>query len=247
MPMAPTTRLSDGGSRILFATHTSRAIGGVHVDTSKTFPKIERRCLVTGEVRDIESLVRFVIGPDSVLMPDVEGKLPGRGFWVAAESVVLDQGVNKGHLKRALGRANAPDVVVPENLSELVSSLLARRCHWLFGLARRAGHVVLGFEKVRQLMASGRARLLVLASESGTNGDKLRRVAVNSDQPVGVIDFFDVFALAPVFGRVNWAYAAVRTSGFAERLLVDAERLVGFTTTKVGVQPTSTKVNKVAR
>ena len=247
MPVAPTTLLSDGGSKILFATQTSRAIGGAHVDTNETLSKIERRCLVTGEVRDIESLVRFVIGLDSVLMPDVEGKLPGRGFWVTAERVVLDQAVNKGHLKRALGRANALDVAVPENLSELVSSLLARRCHWLFGLARRAGHVVLGFEKVRELLAAGSARLLVLASESGTNGDKLRRVAVNSDQPVGVIDFFDVLALAPVFGRVNWAYAAVRTSGIAERLLVDAERLVGFTTTKVGVQPTPIKINKVAQ
>ena len=231
----------------MFATHTARAIGGAHVDTNETLSKIERRCLVTGEVRDIESLVRFVIGPDGVLVPDVEGKLPGRGFWVAAERVVLDRAVNKGHLARALRRANAPDVVVPGNLSELLSSLLARRCHWLFGLARRAGHVVLGFEKVQQLLISGRARLLVLASEAGANGDKLRRVAVNNDQPIGVIDFFDVSALAPVFGRINWAYAAVRTCGLAERLLVETERLVGFTSTKVGVQQTPIKINKVVR
>jgi hypothetical protein len=106
---------------------------------------------------------------------------------------------------------------------------------------------VLGFEKVQQLLISGRARLLVLASEAGANGDKLRRVAVNNDQPIGVIDFFDVSALAPVFGRANWAYAAVRTCGLAERLLVETERLVGFTSTKVGVQQTPIKINKVAR
>lgn len=40
----------------------------------------ERRDLVTGEVMAEERLIRFVAGPDGVVVPDVARKLPGRGM-----------------------------------------------------------------------------------------------------------------------------------------------------------------------
>ena len=44
----------------------------------------ERRCLATGESQPRGGLIRFVLGPDGVLVPDVAGKLPGRGMWGGA-------------------------------------------------------------------------------------------------------------------------------------------------------------------
>ncbi|MDP6876945.1 MAG: DUF448 domain-containing protein, partial [Alphaproteobacteria bacterium] len=40
----------------------------------------KRRCIATGAVRDTAELVRFVVGPEVRLVPDVAGKLPGRGL-----------------------------------------------------------------------------------------------------------------------------------------------------------------------
>ncbi|MGH9201434.1 MAG: DUF448 domain-containing protein, partial [Vicinamibacterales bacterium] len=48
-----------------------------------------RRCIVTREVLPKESLVRFVVGPAGDAVPDIAGKLPGRGLWVKAEWPVL--------------------------------------------------------------------------------------------------------------------------------------------------------------
>lgn len=243
----PVARSIDGGGGNLFATETSRASEIALADEVDLRPKIERCCLVTRECRDIGSLVRFVIAPDGTLVPDIEGKLPGRGFWVTAEGSVLDRAVKDGYLARALRRVNAEDVVVPAELSEFVALLLRRRCLSLFGLARRAGVVVVGFKKVQGILASGGGRLLVLAAEGAASEDKLRRIAGNSYGDVKVIDFFEARALAPIFGRVNWAYAGVQRCGFAERLLAETERLVGFTNSEVGMHQISARINKAAR
>ena len=43
----------------------------------------ERRCIVTRATGPKEGLIRFVLGPDDEVVPDLAGKLPGRGIWVA--------------------------------------------------------------------------------------------------------------------------------------------------------------------
>ena len=48
-----------------------------------------RRCLASGAVRPRAQLLRFVIGPDGVLVFDLAGKLPGRGLWLAPERDLL--------------------------------------------------------------------------------------------------------------------------------------------------------------
>ena len=50
----------------------------------------ERRCLVTRESLPVERLVRFVVGPDGAIVPDIEGRRPGRGLWLQAARDVVD-------------------------------------------------------------------------------------------------------------------------------------------------------------
>ena len=37
----------------------------------------ERRCIATGQSQPVRGLIRFVVGPDGQVVPDVAGKLPG--------------------------------------------------------------------------------------------------------------------------------------------------------------------------
>ena len=55
----------------------------------------ERRCIATGQSQPARGLIRFVVGPDSQIVPDVAGKLPGRGIWVSADRAALDLAVKK--------------------------------------------------------------------------------------------------------------------------------------------------------
>jgi len=51
----------------------------------------ERRCIASGKVQPTTGMIRFVVGPESEIVPDVLGKLPGRGIWITAERAALEK------------------------------------------------------------------------------------------------------------------------------------------------------------
>ena len=61
----------------------------------------ERKCIATGDVRPKSELIRFVVGPDHSIYPDLAGKLPGRGIWVSANAKALETAVKKNHFPSA--------------------------------------------------------------------------------------------------------------------------------------------------
>ena len=93
----------------------------------------ERKCIVTGEVQPKEGLIRFVVGPDGDVVPDILGKLPGRGMYVTATQAALAK-AGRGQFSRS---AKGP-VTVPDGLVAQVEGQLARQVVNLIGLARKA-------------------------------------------------------------------------------------------------------------
>ncbi|KZD04198.1 hypothetical protein AUP43_12315 [Oceanibaculum pacificum] len=180
-----------------------------------------RRCLATGESLPKAVLIRFVVGPDATVVPDLEQRLPGRGLWVRADRAALDRAVAKGLFSRA---ARATVRTDPE-MTNRVEGLLARRLIGLIGLARRAGEAVTGFEKVRDWLKTGSAAVLLAASDGAEDGrGKLR--GLTGDRPV--IEVLDASELGEAFGRDRAVHAAIAPGGLAEKIVADAGRLAGF-------------------
>lgn len=180
----------------------------------------ERRCIVTGDVQPKAGLVRFVIGPEGVVVPDLAHKLPGRGIWVTADHAVLDQAVKKN----AFSRAARTQVTVPDGLTKIVEDGLARRLVELVSLARKAGLSVAGFEKVKDWLAQGRAKVLLQATDGSDRGKgKLwtpeggRYFAVLTASELGL-----------AFGREHVIHGALAAGGLTKRVVEDAARLAGF-------------------
>ena len=185
-----------------------------------------RRCIVTREVLPKESLVRFVVGPAADAVPDVAGKLPGRGLWVKAERAVLASAV----AKNLFAKAARQSVTVPADLVDRTVVLLSRRCLDLIGLARRAGQAVCGFEKVRDALRNGRVGLLLAAADGAADGrGKLEALA--GELPI--LAQFTVAELSAALGRENVVHAALAPGRLAERLIVDSARLAGLHADKV--------------
>ena len=134
---------------------------------------MERKCIATGQVRPKALLIRFVVGPDGVVVPDLLGRLPGRGIWVSANRAALDKAQTKGLFRRA---AKA-QVRVPDDLVDVVETGLAGRVSELISLARRAGQAVAGYEKVKSWLQSGEATVLVQASDGSDRGGRPSRSA----------------------------------------------------------------------
>lgn len=180
----------------------------------------QRRCIVSGESRPRDDLLRFVVAPDGVVVPDLDEKLPGRGLWLRAERDILRTACAKGSFSKAARRETKP----PDDLANQVERLLRRRCLDLIGLARRSGALTAGFEKVRSFLASEEAGVLIAASDGAADGRaKIRALAPT----VPMVDTLSAEELGAAIGREHIVHAVVAKGRLAERLLLESRRLAG--------------------
>ena len=181
----------------------------------------ERRCIATGQTRPKAEMIRFVVGPEDELVPDLLGKLPGRGIWVSPTRAALEKAVKKGLFARAARRP----VKIPEGLVDKVEAGLADRLIHFVSLARKAGRAVAGYEKVKGWLASGEAVLLLQASDGSARGkSKLRPPG---DQKT-LIEVLNADELGLAFGRENVIHGALATGGLTQRVVDEAAKLQGL-------------------
>jgi len=182
-----------------------------------------RRCLVTRELRDRGGMIRFVVDPGGIVVPDIQERLPGRGMWLSAGRDV----VNKAEAveKRLFGRAAKQSVTVLDGLADRIEALLSRRLYEGLGLARRAGLIVMGFDQVQACLSRAEAAMLLSAEDGAEDGRrKLRHLA--PDLPLIIAGSRE--DLGAALGREQLVHAALAPGKLAERVLRDAERLAGF-------------------
>src|SRR5262249_1827720 len=109
-----------------------------------------RTCIATRTVHPAEELIRFVVGPDGTVIPDLKAALPGRGVWVLASIDAVSHAV----AKRAFTRGFKREVRVAPDLAAQVGALLTDRAREALALANKAGAVVTGFAKVEAALAA---------------------------------------------------------------------------------------------
>ncbi len=180
----------------------------------------ERRCIATGETQPKAGLIRFVVAPDGTVVPDLAEKLPGRGMWVTADRDALEKAAKKGLFARA---AKAP-VTVPPDLVDRVEAMLADRVVHLVSLARKAGEAVTGFEKVKEWLAQGRAKVLLQASDGSERG-KSKLWTPPGGRYFGCLTARE---LGLAFGREHAIHGALAAGGLASRVVEEAAKLSGL-------------------
>ena len=126
----------------------------------------DRKCIVTGEVQPKFGLIRFVVGPEDVIYPDISGKLPGRGVYVAADRDALEMAVSK----KLFSRGAKQQVIIPEDLVDEVEKQLARKVVDLIAMSRKAGSAVAGYEKTKSWLQSEEAQVLFQAVDGSGRG-----------------------------------------------------------------------------
>ena len=186
----------------------------------------ERRDIVSGEVMPEHRLIRFVADPGSHVVPDVAGKLPGRGLWVEATAAAVSKAVEK----KLFSRAAKQPVVATADLATRTEMALLQRMTGDLGLARRSGALVMGFDNVqRALDAPVPPKVLIEASDGAADGKrKLYAAAYRQHLGCVVLECLTSAELGLALGRENVIHAAIQPGGLADRLGFDAERLAGF-------------------
>jgi predicted RNA-binding protein YlxR (DUF448 family) len=184
----------------------------------------QRRCIVTRERHSPEMMIRFVVGPDRHLVPDLRANLPGRGMWLSARRDVLETAL----ARKAFARAARAEVLIPVNLPAIIEAALTRRLIEVLGLTRRAGQAVSGFAKAREWLVADRAALIVQALD----GSIEERTRLLSGRAVPVIAPLPAQTLGRIFGRDHAVHVAVSAGRLATMLRTENERLAGICRTR---------------
>jgi predicted RNA-binding protein YlxR (DUF448 family) len=185
----------------------------------------QRRDIVSGEVMDEHALVRFVAGPDGVVYPDVSRKLPGRGIWVAANRAAVDAAVKKNAFSRSAKQTLKPAA----DLADQVEAQLRGRVLSSLGLARKAGDLTWGFDRVSAVIATGKAAWMIEASDGAEDGRrKLLGLARHQSPPPRLLGAFDSGELGLALGLDNVIHLAFLAGRGAGRWSAEVDRLAGF-------------------
>ncbi|MCA0400968.1 MAG: RNA-binding protein [Proteobacteria bacterium] len=189
---------------------------------------VTRLCVATRAVRPVAELIRFVAGPDGVLVPDIRNRLPGRGVWVTNSAPVLRQAI----ARKALSRALKEQIVVSPELEAVTADLLRRDALQMLSLVNKAGAVTSGFSKIE----GGRGAILALVQASdGSSAEIARLQGLCRERGRGrhaplVIRAFTASEIGLSIGREHVIHAALAVHDAASVFVDRARRYSEFIT-----------------
>lgn len=170
----------------------------------------DRTCIVTRQTGEPDGLIRFVVGPDASVVPDIKRKLPGRGCWVTAERQHVDEAARKNLFRRAF----KSDVIVDPELGAMVDRILTQNALGALGLGRKAGIIALGAAKVEASVRKGEALAVLHANEAQADGIRKITNARRSTMHLGgpeilAYKLFSEAEMGLALGGTNVIHAAV--------------------------------------
>lgn len=190
----------------------------------------ERHCIITGEVKPVEGMIRLVPSPDGILTPDVAQKLPGRGMWISADGALIGAALEDGRFLKGIARAlkaRASKDMIPNDLMKTLDHLLLRKCLDRLGIEQKASRVVTGFDKIKAAIGkSAQPAMLFTANDAGDDGKRKMRNAVGYD--IAEITLFTRDELSLALGKGNVVHALLLQGGGLDKLQVDIDRLNGL-------------------
>lgn len=208
------------------AAHTSAPTPASLVEEGEVAPAVAskdaqlqanlRRCLVLGELLPKTELIRFAVGPDNTLYPDLSQNLPGRGLWVSATREAITIAAKKNLFAKAAKTA----VKIGPDLADQVTQILRKRCLDFIGLSKRSGTAVLGQSQVEAELKAGRLGLLLLADDATNDLSSFR-----ATKDVQKSSLFTRKELGSALGQVQLVYLGFKPHALTKKLKFEIEQL----------------------
>ena len=131
--------------------------------------------------------------------------------------------VDKACARNLFARAAKAPVRVPDDLADRIARSLRERCLDQIGLARRAGMLDAGYEKVRSRLSREPTGVLIQAADGAAGGrHKLSALARASAPDLPVVELFTAAELGRMLGRDAVVHAIMGPGPMAARFLAAA-------------------------
>lgn len=179
-----------------------------------------RKCIATGKIKPKSELLRFVKTQDSRLIPDFNKKIAGRGLYVSVSRRLLQKALEKNLFTKSVHS----NLKIEGDFVEMVEHLLFQKGINAINLARKAGALVVGFEKVKEKVLKNQAAFLIEARDVETDSSE-KMAAVAKD--LEILKVYDSKDLDAALNRVNTVHVAVLKSEIARMVY---ENLIKYQT-----------------
>lgn len=197
--------------------------GGADIPASSKSKRPDPVCVVTGEPKEKERMLRFVIGPENVLYPDFSENLPGEALWCNLYRETLDKALTENRFAAVSGKP----VAIPEDIIAQIERGLRHQGLSMVSMARKAGKLVTGAEKTEQIVKTGRATIYLTASPR--DGDTRQKISFHAEgNDTRIVDIFTTEELSNASGVNKVVHAAILRSQLAERLFTHVKRITLF-------------------
>lgn len=183
--------------------------------------ELTRKCVATGQIKPTDELLRFVKTPDSRLVPDFNKKLSGRGLYVSNSKTLLKKALEKNLFIKSIHLF----LKISEDFEQNVEHLLHQKgLDWL-NLARKAGAVVAGFEKVKAHILKNKVAFVVEATDAADDGSRKMAALLKNLEVLKVYSSQD---LSAAMRKGNAVYVAVLKSDVAKATYQNIKRYQTF-------------------
>jgi predicted RNA-binding protein YlxR (DUF448 family) len=193
----------------------------------KIAPGSVRFCAATGEVRPVDEMIRFVVGPDGAAVPDLKRRLPGRGIWITATRDALKAAI----ARKAFARSFKREVRLAPDLVETTERLIEQAALDALAIAHKAGKVAIGFAKVDVALARDRVAAVLNAAEAAPDGTRKLAAALHRREDAAEVPAIGAFTSSQLdlaLGRSNVIHAALLAGPESDTFLARAARLDRF-------------------
>lgn len=186
----------------------------------------QRSCLGCRTSKDKNLLLRFVLTPETEILPDLESRLPGRGAYTCIDKRCLAAAIEQRQFKRSF--KHDVTVMPAEQFIEYVRQQLHGRIISLIGLANKAGLITGGGSMVMDaLKGKKRPGLVIVATDvSPAIGGKIIYAATVHHVPHRTVVTKEDFGA--ILGKAPRSAIAVASGGFVAQLVKAIDRYKNF-------------------
>ena len=194
-----------------------------------------RECALTREKKPVAELIRFVVGPDEVIVPDTDAKAEGRGVWISLGEKQVAQAAKKNAFAKSLKEK----VLLPDDLAGLTRLRLEQRLLGALQMAKKAGQLLTGATRVKAAIEAGEIIALMTATDAAEDGrakmlSSLRgyqKALAEAGQEGTFVPHFELLSaeqMGLALGLENVIHAALTQGAAAQSALARAERLARY-------------------
>ena len=178
-----------------------------------------RSCKSCGKNKTKDELLRIILIKEGKLAFDLKQRLDGRGIYTCYDKNCIIKLFKLKEFKKGLSSTS-------EEFCNMVLEILNNELCGLIAIGEKSGKLAAGYEKALSSIKSGKALLVLTATD--ISKEKSKKLFSKVEERIKIISFGDKERIGEITGRSAVAYAAFTDIGLSNKFISTYNKLVSL-------------------